>query len=204
MGNDTNDEAARIVGLYERHAARFDRERNRTLFERAWLDRFLALVPTGGEIVDLGCGMGEPIARYVIEAGRRVTGVDSSPAMIAMCRERFVDQTWIVGDMRGLDLRRTFEGVIAFDSFFHLTPEDQRGMFWVFERSAKSGAPLMFTSGPRAGVAMGSYHGEPLYHASLDPDECRGLLDRHGFDVMSFAPEASDCGGRSVWLARRR
>ena len=56
---------ASIIGLYERHAASFDRERGRTLQERGWLDRFLALVPPGGCVLDVGCGMGEPIARYV-------------------------------------------------------------------------------------------------------------------------------------------
>lgn len=204
MTDDGDRHAAAIIGIYERHAADFDRERDKRLFERAWLDRFLGRVRAGGEVVDLGCGSGEPIARTLVEGGWRVTGVDAAPAMIALCRERFPEQTWITGDMRGLELGRRFDGVIAFDSFFHLTQPDQRGMFAVFARLASGGAPLMFTSGPRAGVAMGTYHGAPLYHASLDPDEYRGLLDRHGFDVIDFMPEDRGCGGRSVWLAAKR
>jgi hypothetical protein len=61
----------------------------------------------------------------------------------------------------------------------------------------------MFTSGPRAGVAMGTYEGEPLYHASLDPQEYRALLDEHGFEVVSYVPEDRACGGHTIWLARR-
>lgn len=197
-------EASRIIELYERHAHAFDRERIKMLFERAWLDRFLAHVPASSHVVDLGCGSSEPIARYIVANGRHVTGVDSSPAMIAMCRERFPGETWVVGDMRSTVLAATFDGVIAFDSFFHLTPDDQRAMFATFARLANRGAPLLFTSGPRAAIAMGTYHGEPLYHASLDPHEYRALLDRHGFDGIAFVPEDQSCGGRSVWLARRR
>lgn len=198
------DDAKDIAALYERHAADFDRERDKRLFERAWLDRFLAHVKTGGAVIDLGCGSGEPIARYVVDGGRSVTGVDAAPAMITLCRKRFPDQTWIVADMRDVDPGRAFDGVIAFDSFFHLTQQDQRAMFAVFARLASGGAPLLFTSGPRAGIAMGTYHGAPLFHASLDPSEYRSLLDRHGFDVIDFVPEDRDCGRRSVWLARKR
>jgi hypothetical protein len=46
------DDAERIIDLYERHAETWDRERWRNLFERPWLDRFLALIRRGGSIVD--------------------------------------------------------------------------------------------------------------------------------------------------------
>lgn len=71
------DEADRTIGLYERHARAFDLGRGRSLIERPWLERFLALVPRGGSVLDLGCGSGEPIARHLMAAG--YTGVDSSP-----------------------------------------------------------------------------------------------------------------------------
>ena len=74
-----SDDADRIIGLYQRHAHDFDRERWRNLFERPWLDRFAALLPRGGSILDLGCGSGEPIARHFIEGGYTVTGVTPHP-----------------------------------------------------------------------------------------------------------------------------
>jgi SAM-dependent methyltransferase len=60
-------EAERIIGLYQRYAEDWDRERGNSLFEKAWLDRFLALLPPEPSILDIGCGSGEPIARYFIE-----------------------------------------------------------------------------------------------------------------------------------------
>ena len=191
-----------IIDLYERHAAAFDADRSRALFERGWLERFRAAMAPAASVLDLGCGMGEPIARYLIECGHPLTGVDSSRAMIAMCEARFPNSTWIVADMRHLDLGAPFGGILAWDSFFHLTAEDQRAMFAVFRAHAAPGAALMFTSGPAHGEAIGSYRGEPLYHASFDREEYAELLDAHGFEVLDQASEDATCGGRTVWLAR--
>jgi SAM-dependent methyltransferase len=199
-----SDDADRIIELYHRHAHAFDRERGRHLLERAWLDRFAAPLPQGAAILDIGCGCGEPIARHLIETGYMLTGVDSSPAMIELCRSRFPKQTWAVADMRRLDLGRRFDGILAWDSFFHLRRQDQRAMFPVFRAHAAAKAALMFTSGPRDGEATGTFQGEPLYHASLAPEEYRALLDRHGFEVVAHASEDPGCGGHTIWLARLR
>lgn len=198
-------EAERIVGLYERKAHDWaaDRRQQTHLFERDWLDRFLGLVPEGGAVLDLGCGFGRPIAAYLIEQGRAVIGVDSSPTMISLCRNDFPQQDWRIADMRTLDLGRRFTGILAWDSFFHLDFDAQRRMFPIFAAHAGPGAPLMFTSGPAHGEAIGELHGEPLYHASLAPDEYRALLAANGFTVVDARMNDDGCGGHSVWLARR-
>lgn len=106
--------------------------------------------------------------------------------------------------MRSLSLDRTFAGILAWDSFFHLQPGDQRRMFGVFRKHAAPNAALMFTSGPRDDVAMGTFGGEPLYHASLAPVEYRALLGEAGFDVVANVFEDPATGGHTIWLARLR
>ncbi len=194
----------RIIGLYERHACAFDRDRGKTLFEKRWLDHFLDLLPGGGSVLDIGCGSGEPIARYLIKRGHPVTGIDASPTLLALCRKRFPEQEWILADMRRLALGRYFQGLIAWDSFFHLAHDDQRRMILVFASHAAPGAALMFTSGPGHGEAIGAYGGEPLYHASLDAAEYRALLEASGFAVVAHRVEDPDCSGRTIWLAQRQ
>ena len=196
-------EAERIIGIYDRHSGAYDAQRGRNLFERAWLDRFLGVVCSGGAVLDVGCGMGEPIARYIIERGYDVTGVDSSPNMIRLCAARFPEQTWLVADMRQLSLDKQFDGILAWDSLFHLTLYDQRAMFPIFGRHAAEHAALMFTSGPQFDERIGVFEGEPLYHASLDPDEYRALLAANGFEVVAYVAEDQTCGGHTVWLAQR-
>ena len=51
---------------------------------------------------------------------------------------------------------------------------------------------------------MGTYRGEPLYHASLDPNEYRELLDTHGFDVIAHVVEDPTCARHTIWLSQLR
>jgi hypothetical protein len=87
-------------------------------------------------------------------------------------------------------------------SFFHLSHDDQRRMFPIFRQHAAPGTALMFTSGTSLGEAIGSYRGEPLYHASLAATEYQALLESNGFRVEAHTVEDPDCGGHTVWLAQ--
>jgi hypothetical protein len=49
-------------------------------------------------------------------------------------------------------------------------------MFSVFAHHGAAHAALMFISGPGFSEMISEYQGEPLYHASLDPDEYQALL----------------------------
>ena len=162
-----------------------------------------AVLSRGGTILDLGCGSAKPMGAYLIARGFGICGVDSSPTMISLAQSHFPQQQWIVADMRSLALGKRFDGIMAWDSFFHLCIDDQRRMFLIFRDHAGPGAPLLFTSGPRHGEAIGTLRGEPLYHASLDPAEYRALLAANGFAVIDHKAEDPDCGGHTVWLARR-
>lgn len=193
-----------IIGLYRRHAHAWVNQRGMLLPEQKWLDKFLALLPAKPSVLDIGCGFGEPIGRYLVDAGCVVTGVDSSPELIEVAKERVTEANWFVADMRNLQLNRRYHGILAWNSSFHLSPADQRRMFSVFQQHAAGRAALMFTTGPTGGEAIGEFEGEALYHASLDASEYRALLDRHGFDVVEHTVENPDCGHHTVWLARFR
>ena len=196
--------ADRIIDHYERYARDWDANRNRYVDpwnDKPWHERFVAALRAEATVLDLGCGSGSPVAKYMAECGLRVTGVDSSPTLISLCR--LPDHEWLVGDMRSLQLPRRFDGRLAWDSFFHFTPDDQRRMFDVFAQHAAPSTVLMFNSGPAYGERVGAYRGEPLYHASLNPDEYGALLGQIGFEVVAHVVEDWETGGgRTVWLTR--
>lgn len=89
---------------------------------------------SGGPVLELGCGSGRvllPTAR----AGIEITGLDLSPAMIGICRQKIADEPTdvrqrvelIEGSMTAFDLGRTFRLItIPFRPFQHLlTVDDQ-------------------------------------------------------------------------------
>jgi len=190
-----------VIPLYERNASFFESMRPVNLSEKHWLDLFASSIPAGGHILDIGCGNGSPIAEYFLSQGFKVTGIDSSPSMIARCKDKFPNATWIVADMRELDLGRTFDGILAWDSFFHLCQRDQRDMFALFSANAKAGTALMFNAGPEEGEAFGQLQGEVLAHASLSPLEYASLLQDHDFHIVRHIIEDKQCNGRTIWLA---
>ncbi len=197
--------ADRIIAHYEKHGRDWDADRRAHGWnDKPWHDRFIAALAQGASVLDLGCGGGSPVALNLVKCGLNVTGVDASATLVALCRDRMPRQQWIIGDMRSVSLRQKFAGILAWDSFFHLKPDDQRGMFGVFAEHAAPAALLMFNTGPAHGESISDYRGAPLYHASLDAAEYEALLRQFGFEVVSHAvADWVTGGGRTVWLARR-
>lgn len=195
--------AASLLATYRRQASNYAVMRAKTLFERKWLDRFSELIPAEGRILDIGCGTGEPIARYFMEMGYRVTGVDFAPEMVSIARDRWPDGDWRVLDMREISTGEAFDGVLAWNSLIHLTWDEQRrALPKILEQATATGA-FMATVGPEEGEAWGDVGGEPVYHASLSAGEYGEILARHGFGLLEFARNDPDCAGHTILLASR-
>jgi ubiquinone/menaquinone biosynthesis C-methylase UbiE len=105
--------AAGMCSVYERKATQFDGERSKELFGRRWLEKIEALLPKDASILDVGCGTGEPISQYFIAKGYDLTGVDYAQSMVAIARQRFPRQSWRVADMRALDMKKQYDGLIG-------------------------------------------------------------------------------------------
>ena len=190
-----------ILAAYQRQAALFDQRRARSLFERPVLARMMDAAP-GPRVLDIGCGNGRPIARWLADQGARVTGVDGAEAMLRLFRGHVPGATAVQADMRRLRLGRRFDAIIAWNSFFHLCPNDQRAMFAIFRAHAAPGAALVLSTGPAASIAFGKVGPEPVYHSSLAPLQYRQLFRRFGFQVLEFRPEDPKIDRHSHWLAR--
>ena len=172
--------------IYSDNAVRYDAERGKHLFERVWLERFEAHLPEQGTILDLGCGTGDPISRYFIERGHQVTGVDFAEPMLDIARNRFSKHVWLNQDIRELNLQATFDGIIAWGSFFHLDRDEQRQHFDVFSEHLKDNGVALVTIGPEDGEVTGTINGVSVYHSSLDLDEYRTLANKLGLKILFY------------------
>ncbi len=167
-------------------------------------------IPAGSLILDLSCGAGDPIAKFFIEKGYNLTGVDGSKKMMDLFQRnfpstKFPNANFIFADMRKIKLRQKFDAIIAWNSFFHLTQDDQRKMFEIFESYLNSCGMLIFTSGgPEAGEIWSDNNGENLYHASLSKKEYQELFKKFGFEIVRYKEEDPDCQGHTVWVGRNK
>ena len=191
------------TAVYERNAHGWDEHRPRSLTEKPWLDKILDNMAPGSSVLDVGCGAGEPISRYILERGFSLTGVDSSPKMIEICKAKFPGQSWIVADMRQLDLGKQFAGIIAWDSFFHLNPDEQRQVLQRFLKHLDAQGALLLTVGHESGEVLGTVEGEDVYHSSLAPQEYEQILHSGGLKKVEVNLQDESCGGRTVLLARQ-
>lgn len=189
------------IATYQANAGAWDRQRYKGLFEQAWLDRFIACLPECGRVLDVGCGSGEPIAEYLISQGFELTGIDAAQAMIDICAKRFPDADWQTMDMRSLHLPDRFDGIVAWDSFFHLNQDEQRSVLQKFWQHLNSGGALLLTIGAQDGEELGTVNGHKVYHASLQPDEYFDILKTAGFADVDIKLWDQDCAEHCVLLA---
>ena len=122
--------AKNIIDIYRKYGRAWTELRGEYLYEQSWLDRFCEKLSNNAKVLDLGCGSGVPIARYLSEKGCAITGVDSSEVMLEMAQqnfpiEKYPNHRWLLSDMRNIQLNdnteSAFDVILAWDSFFHLT-----------------------------------------------------------------------------------
>jgi SAM-dependent methyltransferase len=98
------------------------RRLNHRLLERA-LARGLANVPPGGIVLDAPCGTGV-LADFLRGRGYRVMGLDISPAMLGVAKERGPVVGHVRGDLEAPPLRAgVVDAVVSTRFLMHLPPE---------------------------------------------------------------------------------
>ncbi|MFD0764215.1 class I SAM-dependent DNA methyltransferase [Mucilaginibacter lutimaris] len=195
-------ESNNVYKVYDKIANWFATNRDTVLLEQNYLDKLIACLPANGTVLDVGCGTGKPILQYLLSKDLVVTGIDASSRILEIARFNFPQNEFILGDMRQLNLKKKFDAIIAWHSFFHLPAQDQPAMFNIFKKHLNPNEILLFTSGTENGEAWGMVSGENLFHASLDKIEYENLLKQNGFAVLQYTANDPDCGYAKVWMAK--
>jgi len=188
---------------YDTHADWWHAHRDTSLYERPWLDHLTANLTPGATILDLGCGTGRPIADYLTTSGFTVTGIDRSPAMLAIARRHLPDATFLQANITSLPDLPTFGAIISWDGVFHLSPVQQRTALPRIASRLKPGARLLLTVGPEAGETTGTINGDSVYHASLSAEDYAYILAASGTSILAFVPEDQSAQGRTILLAQK-
>ncbi|HAU1151569.1 TPA: class I SAM-dependent methyltransferase [Legionella pneumophila] len=193
-----------VYQVYDEIIDWFDHARTKDLkMEKSYLNFIQKHLPLNSKILDVGCGTGEPIAKFLIKAGYIVTGIDASKRMIDLCKQRFPKEKWLIADMRTLDLNEKFHAVIAWHSFFHLSHEDQRSTLKLLASYVDQNGLFIFTSGPEYGEVWSDNGGHELYHASLSTEEYKQILIDNNFKILIHKIRDPECGEATVWVAQK-
>lgn len=80
-------------------------------------------------LLDLGCGGGH--SDYTLKKHFEVTGVDVSEAMLALAKRLNPEVTYSLGDMRTVQLGKTFDAVTIFDSINYMLAVEDLGAAFV-------------------------------------------------------------------------
>lgn len=102
---------------------------------------------TGGSVLELACGTGR-VAIRLAQDGVNVLGLDLSPAMIAVARQKsagLANLRWVVGDMSSFELEEVFDLVIIPGHAFQClnTPQEQIACLDCIRRHLTSGGTLV-------------------------------------------------------------
>jgi cyclopropane fatty-acyl-phospholipid synthase-like methyltransferase len=192
---------------------------------RAFVDRFLAMLPPGGRVLDAACGTGKYFP-MVLAGGRSLLGVDHAGAYLAKAAEKFPDVPTEELDLQGLEFTEEFHGVMCVDAMEFVPPEDWPGILERFHRALHRGGWLYLTvelhpdEVLRAGYEDAQRAGFPVVEREIiwkEPDgdlyhyypriaEVRAWLRGAGFEIEKEAEGPWDDGQYAYHhvLARRR
>lgn len=180
--------------------------------ERRYLDVMLQGLAAPARILDMGCGTGRPMSEYVLSHGHRVTGVDQSQELLSLARTRFPDGEWIrsrIEDFRvDVDRSGSFDGVMAWDSLFHIERERHGSILAKLHRALVPGGRLMLTAGGSANPPFtDTMFGREFFYDSHSPERLAELLCALGFEMVVYEfmnlPTSGRDKGRIAIVARK-
>jgi cyclopropane fatty-acyl-phospholipid synthase-like methyltransferase len=190
----------RVSGTYR--GDRFDLTDPEQMKYAGWIEELKIQLGPGGDVLDLGCGNGVPVAQLLVQAGYGYVGVDLSPVQIERARRLTPHAEFICGDMS-----ERFSAVASLYAMIHLPLEEQRGLLKRIHQWLQPGGVLMIIVGATEWTGVEEdwlgVPGVTMYwsHADL-PTYQKWLVDCE-FEMMRsrFVPEGE--GGHVLVMARK-
>lgn len=157
-------------------------------------------LPAGSRMLDVGCGSGW-MSEYFARLGYEVKGIDISPDLIQMSRDRVarvpfdVDHettlrcSFEVQDIEAAPLPEKFDAVLCYDSLHHF--EDENAVMRNLAAMLPVGGVLFILEGERPPVGsatedelLGVMTEYGTLESPFDYGHLRQILDEHGFAVI--------------------
>jgi 2-polyprenyl-3-methyl-5-hydroxy-6-metoxy-1,4-benzoquinol methylase len=172
-----------------------------------WLADLQTHLPDRGDVLDIGCGCGLPVARCLAAAGHQVTGVDISDVQIERARRLVPDATFIGEDAAQLRFSPgSFDAIICLHALIHMPLDQQTRLLRSIAEWLRPGGWLLATTGQDAWTGtQDNWLGGPatMWWSHADAATYRSWLQQVGLEVtvQQFVPEGNS--GHALFWARR-
>lgn len=193
---------------------------------QAYIDHVLRYVDSvvkglqpGARVLDLGCGTGKPVVKYLVEKGFRVTGVDQSEKMLEIAKREVPEAEFIHGDMITVQLPTVFGAAIAWDSIFHVERRHHLGIFRAIANSLEPDGRFLLSVGGSDGAPSAEdsvapddlaaegftseMFGHTFFYCGYAPRVTRGLLEAVGFEIEVWEIDDPTSRGHIAVIARK-
>ncbi|WP_026729852.1 class I SAM-dependent DNA methyltransferase [Flavobacterium denitrificans] len=169
---------------YNKIVAQWIKIRNNSVLNKPILD-FLEKLKPNGNILDIGCGTGFPIAKHFSDQHHSVIGIDISEKMIEAAKsESIKNAAFFLSDFIDFKTKEKFNGIIAWDSLFHFPKERQKEIYPKIYDLLLSGGYFLFTHGKQEDEHTDKMYDEPFYYSCLSRNDVLDLMKNLGFELI--------------------
>jgi SAM-dependent methyltransferase len=156
-------------------------------YRSEFLAGILAVLPVGGDVLEIGCGPGTDAA--ALAEGRRYTGVDLSGVQLEHARQVAPEGTFLRADVSKVAFPPScFDAVVAFYVFNHIPQDEMEPLFRRILTWLRSGGRLFasFGTSDNSGTVEPMWLGRAdMYFSSLPVGRNDALLQEVGFVIES-------------------
>jgi SAM-dependent methyltransferase len=167
---------------YDRIALWWQEQHETSAYGMAALERAIRITETRSTALDVGCGSSGRFIDVLIRNDFTPTGLDISPEMIALARQRHPEVAFHAADICQWELPQKYDLIAAWDSTFHLPLGSQKPVLKKMCEGLNSKGALLFTCGGTIGPGeiSGSFQGEDFEYSTLGVNEFLRLLNEFG------------------------
>lgn len=188
----------RIAGIYQTERDQFK--------SQAYLEKLAKLLPSPAIVLDVGCGTGLPVDRFLVERGYRVIGIDISEEMLQMAKKNVPGATYELKDMLNIRAEEyQVDAVVSFYAVFHTPRETHARLFSVLHSLLRPNGLLLVTLGSKEWEGEESdFFGVPMWWSQNSPEANRKSLEEAKFEILLDEIDTSGSERHSVIMARKQ
>jgi SAM-dependent methyltransferase len=167
--------------------------------KRLYLDEALRRAPSGGRLLDLGCGTGQQVTQH-LAATTRTIGIDLSYRSLSIAAANLPHASFVQADMATVAFRPdVFDGVVAFFSMIHVPRGRHENVLRSIHSWLRPDGFLIVTMHSGEGVdGDGEFLGVPMFWSGWNADRNVDLVREAGFTVVSAIDHVEDEDGSLV------